>query len=65
MSNKSMTDLESWICAWARLFSAIIVILTFAKVNPGFDIDLLTHYMVKNIEKRKQARKLAEQNSLT
>ena len=64
-TNKSMTYLESWICAWAQLLSAIIKIITFARINPGFDIDILTHYMIKNIEKRKQVRKLKKQNSLT
>jgi len=51
-----MTKFERWLCAWAGLGASIVRIVTFAKVDPSFDIATLEHYIVKNIKKRKLAR---------
>ena len=52
-TNRSMSKLEAWICAWARLFSGLIAVVTFTKIDPGFDIDITTYYVIKNSAKRK------------
>ena len=51
-----MTKFERWLCAWAGLGASIVRIVTFAKVDPCFDIATLEHYIVKNIKKRKALR---------
>lgn len=53
---KPMRRFESWIVAWACFFSSSIKILTFSYVDPSFDIDLMSYYIVKNIKIRKAER---------
>lgn len=49
-----MTKFERWLCAWAGLGASIVRILTFANIDPSFDIATLEHYIAKNIKKRKE-----------
>jgi hypothetical protein len=53
---KPMLTVETWIISWVGLLCNILRIISFCKIDPSWEVDLMQFYIIKNIQKRKLQR---------